>query len=41
VLNLHGNGLVGETAPDGSPDENVFDTRQGVAIVFMIKSGWG
>ena len=37
VLNLHGNALMGETAPDGGPDENVFDIRQGVAIVFMIK----
>ncbi len=39
VLNLHGNALMGETAPDGGPDENVFDIRQGVAIVFMIKLG--
>ncbi|MBM4466873.1 MAG: DNA methyltransferase, partial [Chloroflexi bacterium] len=30
VLNLHGNALMGETAPDGGPDENVFDIRQGV-----------
>ena len=37
VLNLHGNALMGETAPDGGPDGNVFDIRQGVAIVFMIK----
>jgi len=39
VLNLHGNALVGETAPDSGPDENVFDIRQGVAIVFLIKLG--
>jgi predicted helicase len=39
VLNLHGNALVGETTPDGSPDESVFDIRQGVAIVFMVELG--
>jgi hypothetical protein len=39
VLNLHGNALMGETAPDGGSDENVFDIRQGVAIVFMLKLG--
>ena len=37
ILNLHGNSLKKETAPDGSKDENVFDIRQGVAICFMIK----
>jgi hypothetical protein len=37
VLNLHGNALVGETAPDGGPDENVFDIRQGVAIALFVK----
>jgi hypothetical protein len=37
VLNLHGSALLGETPPDGNKDENVFDIRQGVAIVFMIK----
>jgi predicted helicase len=41
VLNLHGNAVVKETAPDGSKDENVFDIRQGVAIVFLVKSGSG
>jgi len=39
VLNLHGNALMKETAPDGGPDENVFDIRQGVAVVFMLKLG--
>jgi len=39
VLNLHGNALMGETAPDGSKDENVFDIRQGVAIALMVKTG--
>ena len=37
ILNLHGNSLKKETAPDGSKDENVFDIRQGVAIVLFIK----
>ncbi len=37
LLDLHGNSLKRETAPDGSKDENVFDIRQGVAIAFFIK----
>jgi predicted helicase len=37
LLNLHGNALVGEAAPDGGPDENVFDIRQGVAIALFVK----
>lgn len=37
VLDLHGNSSKGETAPDGSKDENVFDIRQGVAIALFIK----
>jgi len=39
VLDLHGNSLKKETCPDGSPDENVFDIRQGVAIAFFVKKG--
>jgi len=38
VFNLHGNSLKKETCPDGSNDENVFDIRQGTAIVFLIKT---
>ncbi|GAB1350908.1 DNA methyltransferase [Ignavibacteriales bacterium] len=38
VLDLHGNALKKEKAPDGGKDENVFDIRQGVAILIMIKS---
>jgi predicted helicase len=41
VLNLHGNALMGETAPDGGPDENVFDIRQGVAISLFVKKREG
>lgn len=37
VLDLHGNSLKKEVSPDGSPDENVFDVRQGVAVCLFIK----
>lgn len=37
ILDLHGNALKKEKCPDGSKDENVFDIRQGVAIVFFVK----
>lgn len=39
VLDLHGNSKKKETAPDGSPDENVFDIQQGVAIALFVKTG--
>ncbi|HQL88345.1 MAG TPA: N-6 DNA methylase [Lentisphaeria bacterium] len=39
VLDLHGNERKRETCPDGSPDRNVFDIRQGVAIAFLVKHG--
>ncbi len=38
ILDLHGNSLKKEKAPDGSKDENVFDITQGVAIAFFIKN---
>lgn len=38
ILNLHGNARRKETAPDGSPDENVFDIQQGVAILIAVKA---
>ncbi|HOV30715.1 MAG TPA: N-6 DNA methylase [Anaerolineaceae bacterium] len=41
ILNLHGNSLKKETAPDGSLDENVFDIRQGTAIAIFIKNNQG
>ena len=41
ILDLHGNSLKKETSPDGSPDQNVFDIRQGVAIAFFLKRGNG
>lgn len=37
IIDLHGNALKKETAPDGSKDENVFDIRQGVAIAIFVK----
>ena len=39
ILDLHGNSLKKETAPDGGLDQNVFDIRQGVAIAFFVKRG--
>lgn len=39
ILDLHGNSLKREVCPDGSPDQNVFDIRQGVAIELLIKHG--
>ncbi len=40
ILNLHGNGNIGETAPDGGKDENVFPIKSvGVAVVFFVKTG--
>jgi len=39
ILNLHGNSNIGETCPDGSKDENVFDIKQGVSISFFVKTG--
>jgi predicted helicase len=37
VLDLHGNSKKKEVAPDGSPDKNVFDIMQGVAILIGVK----
>jgi predicted helicase len=37
ILDLHGNSLKKETAPDGSKDVNVFDIQQGVAIALFVK----
>jgi len=39
LLDLHGNSLKKERCPDDSPDANVFDIRQGVAIVFFVRFG--
>ncbi|AZU05003.1 adenine specific DNA methyltransferase [Glycocaulis alkaliphilus] len=37
VLDLHGNAKKKEVSPDGSPDKNVFDIQQGVAIIIAVK----
>ncbi|WP_282950114.1 MULTISPECIES: type ISP restriction/modification enzyme [unclassified Sphingopyxis] len=37
VLDLHGNANKKEVCPDGSPDKNVFDIMQGVAIIVAVK----
>lgn len=39
TIDLHGNAKKKETAPDGSPDVNVFDIQQGVSINIFIKTG--
>jgi predicted helicase len=39
TIDLHGNSKKKEVCPDGSPDQNVFDIMQGVAITFFIKTG--
>jgi len=39
VLNLHGSSRIGEKAPNGGKDENVFDIQQGVAISIFVKLG--
>ena len=37
ILDLHGNAKKKEVSPDGSPDKNVFDIQQGVAIIIAVK----
>lgn len=37
ILDLHGNSKKKETALDGSPDINIFDIQQGVAIILLVK----
>ena len=38
IIDLHGNIMKKETAPDGSVDKNVFDIQQGVSIGIFIKT---
>jgi predicted helicase len=38
IINLHGNSKKNEIAPDGTPDENVFDITEGVCINIFIKN---
>ena len=37
IIDLHGNSLKKEIAPDGGKDESVFDIRQGTAIALFVK----
>ncbi len=37
VVDLHGNSVEREVCPDGSPDVNVFDIQQGVAVSLFLK----
>ncbi|NLZ10874.1 MAG: N-6 DNA methylase [Alcaligenaceae bacterium] len=37
LLDLHGNSKKKEVAPDGTPDNNVFDIQQGVSILIAVK----
>lgn len=39
IVNLHGNSMKHETAPDGSKDENVFDIMVGTSINIFVKTG--
>jgi len=39
VLDLHGNATKKEVTPEGKPDKNVFDIKQGVAIILAVKTG--
>lgn len=39
TIDLHGNSKKKETAPNGSPDINVFDIMQGVSINLFVKTG--
>jgi hypothetical protein len=41
ILDLHGSFRKKEVCPDGSRDENVFDIMNGVAIIFLVKTGEG
>ncbi len=37
LLDLHGSTKKKETAPDGSPDQNVFDIQQGVTVGLFVR----
>ncbi|HWV59811.1 MAG TPA: type ISP restriction/modification enzyme [Sphingopyxis sp.] len=41
VIDLHGNSKKQEVSPDGSPDKNVFDIQQGVALIIAARKGGG
>ncbi len=39
VIDLHGNAKKKEVSPDGSPDVNMFDIQQGVALIIAVRQG--
>lgn len=39
IIDLHGNVMKKEIAPNGDKDENVFDIQQGVSINIFVKNG--
>ncbi len=41
IIDLHGNQNKKEAAPDGSADRNVFDIKQGVAVIIALKKREG
>lgn len=41
VIDLHGNAKKKEVSPDGSPDVNVFDIMQGVALIIAVRKEGG
>ena len=41
ILNLHGNAKKKEKAPDGGPDENVFEITEGVSILLAVRKPKG
>lgn len=38
IIDLHGNANKKEQTPDGNPDKNVFDIKQGVSIIIAVKN---
>ena len=41
IFDLHGNATKNEQSPDGQPDNNVFDIRQGVSIIIAVRRSAG
>ena len=41
IYDLHGNSNIGEKAPGGEVDENIFDIKQGVALLIAVKKRGG
>ncbi|MFZ1402221.1 MAG: type ISP restriction/modification enzyme, partial [Anaerolineae bacterium] len=41
IVDLHGSVMKADTCPDGSPDENVFDIKQGVSVGLFCRTVGG